>query len=146
MKISVYELHKLKTYTFITILAKYHDKWLFIKYKNKSTWENINGVIEMYEKPIDTAKRELREKTGALEFTIKPIFDIWIANNDTESNGMVFFADISVLGKLPESEIEKVGQFSSLPICLTYPETAKILLDEYKKYSVKENIKEQYAK
>ncbi|MBW4827072.1 MAG: NUDIX domain-containing protein [Clostridiaceae bacterium] len=121
----VYDLNHLKTYKYVVIIAKYHGKWILCKHKERDTWETAGGHIELGETPLDAAKRELFEETGAVSFDIKPIFDYWAADktsdvNGSEANGMVFYADIKKLGDLPESEMEKVRCFETLPSNLTY--------------------------
>ena len=146
MKISIFDLHQLKTYKNVVILVKYNDRWLFLQKKESSEWEIPFGEIEQHEKPIDAAKRHLREKTGALNFSIKPVFDFWTADDSSQNNGMAFYAEIIELGKLSdEYQTEKTGQFKNLPACLKYPEITALLFDELIKYNSKEKLKKQYA-
>lgn len=70
--------------------------------------------------PLDAAKRELYEETGAVSYDIKPIFDYWAGDDRSGANGMVFYADIRELNGLPESEMERVEYFETLPPNLTY--------------------------
>lgn len=115
-----HELNCLKNYKYVVIIAKYHGKWILCKHKKRDTWETAGGHIELGETPIDAAKRELFEETGAVSFDIKPIFDYWAADEASEANGMVFYAEIKELKDLPESEMEKVECFEMLPPNLTY--------------------------
>lgn len=120
MRCAVKQLNTLKHYKYVVIIAKYESKWLLCKHKKRDTWETAGGHIEPGETPLQAAKRELYEETGATEFDIQPIFDYWAADETSEANGMVFYAEIKKLGALPESEMEKVEFFDALPPNLTY--------------------------
>ncbi|MGV8979889.1 NUDIX hydrolase [Clostridium sp.] len=120
MKCEAYELSYLKEYKYVVIIAKYRGNWILCKHKKRDTWETAGGHIEFGESPLEAAKRELFEETGAILFDIKPIFDYWAADDTSEANGMVFYAEIKKLGDLPESEMEKIESFQTLPSNLTY--------------------------
>ena len=58
---------------FAVIMTKTNGKWVFCKHKLRDTWEVPGGHREPNENIIDTAKRELIEETGAIDFKLKPI-------------------------------------------------------------------------
>ena len=58
---------------FAVILAKTEGKWVFCRHRERDTYEMPGGHREAGEDILTTARRELREETGAVEFTIKPI-------------------------------------------------------------------------
>lgn len=120
MDCKAYELNYLKNYKYVVIIAKYNGKWVLCKHKKRDTWETAGGHIELGESPLEAAKRELFEETGAVSFDIKPIFDYWAGDETSGANGMVFYAEIVKLSKLPESEMEKIEYFETLPSNLTY--------------------------
>ena len=120
MKCETYELNYLKSYKYVVIIAKYHGNWILCKHKKRDTWETAGGHIELGEMPLDAAKRELFEETGAVSFDIKPIFDYSASDETSHANGMVFYAEIKELNDLPESEMEKIEYFETLPMNLTY--------------------------
>jgi 8-oxo-dGTP diphosphatase len=117
----------LKTYKYVVIMAKYQSKWILCKHKKRDTWETAGGHIELGETPLDAAKRELFEETGAVTFDIKPLFDYWASDDTSEANGMVFYAEIYELNDLPESEMERVKCFETLPPNLTYRDITPLL-------------------
>lgn len=86
---------------------------------------------------METAKRELHEETGALEFTITPIcvYSVIGKNrvNQTgeESFGMLYYADIYAFEDELHSEMESVYFFDDLPANWTYPLIQPLLVDEY---------------
>lgn len=126
------ELNSLKKYKYVVIIAKLNDKWLLCKHKKRTTFETAGGHIELNETPLEAAKRELFEETGAVSYDIKPIFDYWAGDDDSTGYGMVFFAHIKKLGELPESEMERVECFDALPENLTYPAITPVLFKHFK--------------
>lgn len=87
---------------------------------------------------MDTAKRELYEETGALEFDIKPVcvYSVTVPdhlNHGDESFGMLFFADIKCFETELHSEIEKIVIMDELPKRWTYPEIQPLLINEAKR-------------
>ena len=140
MTFTICSLNELKAYKYVIILTQYKGEWLLCRHKERRTWETPGGEIEENEKPIDAAKRKLREETGAESFIIKPIFDYLVADDTAVLNVMVFYAEISVLGKLPDFEIEKISHFKELPIKLTYSEITPKLFEHYKKLKLLKKI------
>jgi 8-oxo-dGTP diphosphatase len=136
MKCSVYGIGKLKDYKYVVTFARYNGKWVICKHKNRDTWETSGGHIEANETPIEAAKRELYEETGAIDFEIQPVCDYWACDEPHETekitwaNGQVFLAYIKHFGKLPESEMECINFFESFPQNLTYPDITHELLKQ----------------
>ena len=58
---------------FAVIFAKYKGKYIFCKHKKRDTLEIPGGHREKSEAIDETARRELREETGAIHFDMKPI-------------------------------------------------------------------------
>jgi len=132
-EVRTYPLNYLKYYRFVVIYARYGDKWLFTRHKERTTWEAAGGHIEIGETTLEAAKRELYEETGATEFTIKPVFDYSVHTTTEFSNGQVFYAEITELGDIPDSEMAEVKLFDTTPLDLTYPHIFPILFSEIEK-------------
>jgi 8-oxo-dGTP diphosphatase len=136
MECKVYKLNELKEYKYVVILSKYQGKILLSRHKKRSTWETQGGHIEKGETPLEAAKRELFEESGAVKFSILPVFDYWAGDDKSGGNGMVFMAEITELSDIPDSEMEEVQTFLSLPDSLTYPEITPVLFANAKEYII----------
>lgn len=121
MECKVYEFGQLQSYKYVVILSRYQGKILLSRHRQRTTWETQGGHIERGETPLEAAKRELYEESGALRFVIKPLCDYWAGDEIDWANGAVFTADIQELGSLPISEMAEVSLFDRLPENLTYP-------------------------
>ena len=137
MKVNFYETADDKLLKFAVIIAKHNGKWVFCKHKERNTYEVPGGHREPNESILETAKRELSEETGALEFDVTPIcvYSVTGKNrvNQTgeETFGMLFFSDIQTFESELHSELERIFLFDSLPAEWTYPLIQPFLIDEY---------------
>ena len=127
MEVKFYDNVEDELLKFAVIISKSSGKWVFCKHKERDTYEIPGGHREANESIIDTAKRELYEETGALQFFIKPIsvYSVIGKNqvNETgqETFGMLYYAEIETFEEELHSEIEKVVLFDEVPTELTYP-------------------------
>ena len=99
---------------FAVIISKTNGKWVFCKHKERETYEVPGGRREVGESILETAKRELVEETGAIDFDMKPICVYSVKgktrvneNENKISFGMLYFADIYSFGEI-NSEMEKI--------------------------------------
>lgn len=116
-------------YLFVVIVTRYRDKWIWVKHRDRETWEIPGGHIEKGESADEAANRELIEETGARNFTIKAISDYSVKNERSEGVSRLYFASVSDLGSLPESEIGCIDFFDRVPEDLTYPDIQPILFN-----------------
>ncbi len=121
---------------FAVIISKSNGKWVLCKHKKRNTYEVPGGHIEQNEAILETAKRELKEETGAVDFTINPICVYSVKektefneSNEDESFGMLYFAEIYSFEEI-HSEIEKIILIDNLDINWTYPLIQPKLIDE----------------
>ena len=125
----VFPLNTFPAYKYVVILSRMDGRWLLSRHRERTTWETQGGHIEPGETPMEAAKRELFEESGALEFELEPLCDYWAGEEGTDdwANGMVFRAVIRSLGPIPDSEMARVESFDVLPGNLTYPAITPVL-------------------
>ncbi len=108
---------------YAVIAARYQNKWVFCKHKDRNTYEIPGGHREPNERIDDTAKRELYEETGAIKFTIRRIsaYSVESINDGKKDFGILYFADILAFDNELHYEIERIDLFDDIPSSLTYP-------------------------
>ena len=111
-------LHK-----FAVIAVKQGDNWVLVRHKSRSTWEIPGGHIEVGETPLEAAKRELFEETGAVDYDIKEISSYSVDIEGAVTYGKLYFASVRAFAEIPAtSEIAEKAYFPALPAELAYPE------------------------
>jgi len=116
---------------FAVIVSNYNGKWVYCKHKERDTWEIPGGRVDAEETPLEAAKRELHEETGAIKFNLQPLC-IYSVTRDTESHGLLCYAKIEQLEKLHNTEIEKINYFDDEPPNQTYPKIQPKLFEKVK--------------
>ncbi|MBA4322858.1 MAG: NUDIX hydrolase, partial [Odoribacter sp.] len=113
------------------VTARYNEEWVFVRHHHRDTFEIPGGHIEENETPEDAARRELIEETGAEKFRIFCISTYSVTQNDETRFGKLYFADISVIGPVPDiSEIVEISFLKSIPVQVTYPEIQPVLFNK----------------
>ena len=122
---------------FAVIVTMTNGHWVFCKHKQRNTLEVPGGHREPGEDILTTAKRELYEETGAVDFSIEPVCVYSVTaswNTDgQETFGMLFYADVKAFEEELHSEIEQIVIQDELPTAWTYPEIQPYLMQEVQK-------------
>lgn len=120
----------------VAIVSSMNGGWLWVRNKNRYSWELPGGHIEPGESPVKAANRELYEETGAIRYSIRQLFDYTVQLDGAVSYGRMFYAEVTELAALPKSEIAEVKVFKSIPEDLTYkrvqPRLFEIAIDYLK--------------
>ena len=113
---------------------------MFCKHRERDTFEIPGGHREFGEEITETAKRELYEETGALDFSLTPVCVYSVTTSDCfegkETFGMLFFADIKTFEKELHSEIEKIILTEKLIDGWTYAQIQPKLMEEAKRRGI----------
>lgn len=128
-----------KELMFAVIIARYDGNWVFCRHRKRSTWEISGGHRELGERIIETAARELKEETGAEEFSLQPVcvYSVIgrnrISPDGEELFGMLYTAEIrSFTGKL-HFEMAEISLRKELPQDWTYPDIQPSMIQEYER-------------
>lgn len=139
LEVNFYENMDDNLLKFAVIISKTNSKWVFCKHKERNTYEIPGGHREENETIMETAQRELREETGAVNFNITPICVYSVKgktkvnkNDDEETFGMLFRAEIFSFEEI-DSEIEKIVITNELIKNWTYPLIQPKLIKEAQK-------------
>jgi 8-oxo-dGTP diphosphatase len=113
------EAQKLK---YVVMGARYLEKWIFVRHRNRDTWEMVSGHIEPGETADQAAHRELSEEAGVVRSSLKLLCDYEVEVNGLKECGRFYGVEVHELDPQLEHEIEELVLADSLPDALTYPE------------------------
>lgn len=122
MSMTNYIVGSLEKIEFVVIFTRYENKWVYCWHKIRESFEHPGGHVEAGETPLQAAKRELYEETGITDCDIIPLWDyesIWEGGKG-RNNGRAYLALAYSLGDLPESEMERIELFDTVPDNYTY--------------------------
>ncbi len=127
---------------FAVIISKANGKWVLCKHKERNTYEVPGGHRENGETILETARRELNEETGAVDFVLTPVCVYSVTgktriseNQDDETFGMLYYTDISAFEDI-HSEIERIIIIEELEVDWTYPLIQPKLIEEAKRRGI----------
>jgi len=108
--------------TYVVMGARYRGQWIFVRHRERETWELPAGHIEPGESPDRAAARELYEETGAVRSNLRILSDYSVTVGEKVEFGRLYSAEVMELEALPDYEIAEIKLGSKLPARLTYPE------------------------
>lgn len=142
VEVNFYEDIDDKLLRFAVIISRTNGRWVLCKHKERNTYEVPGGHREKNETILETAKRELNEETGAVDFSLIPICVYSVKgktrvneNIGDETFGMLYYADIKSFEEI-HSEIEKIIITDNLDVNWTYPLIQPKLIDEARRRGV----------
>ena len=134
-KVKIFELGELQAYKYTVVFARYNNKWIYCRNKNKDVFETAGGSINEHETAIQGAKRELYEETGVKIFTITPVFDYAVYTENGFANGQVFYAEVQEFGEIPkEFEMTEIKEFETIPEKMRFPNILPVLYEQMDKW------------
>ena len=118
--------------TYVVIAAREKGKWVFVRHRERSSWEMPAGHIERGESANQAALRELNEETGAVSSSLNYLCDYQVRVAGKSESGRLYGADIHKRRLTLEHEIVELRLGTELPSLLTYPEVQTILFQHAK--------------
>ncbi len=113
--------------TYVIIGARYRGQWIFVRHRERQTWELPAGHIEAGEKADQAAVRELYEEAGVVKSALSLVADYSVTEGEHLASGRLYMANVTELEPLPGHEIEEIKLCDGLPPNLTYPEVQTLL-------------------
>lgn len=107
--------------TFVVIGAFYKGRSIFVRHKERETWELPGGHRESHESSFDAAVRELKEETGACSFSLTFLGTYCVTIKKETRFGRLYRAEVKELGPPGLFEIREISLREGLPEQLTYP-------------------------
>ena len=113
--------------TYVIVGARYQGQWIFVRHRQRQTWELPAGHIEAGEEADQAAVRELYEEAGVVKSSLIIVADYSVTVGEHLAFGRLYMADVIEMEPLPEHEIEEIKLCRELPSNLTYPEVQTLL-------------------
>ena len=92
-----YPLGSFERYKYVVIMSDMDGGFLLSRHKQRTTWEFQGGHIEPGETPMQAARRELFEESGATAFDIAPLCDYWAGRAARAASSLPWTSTGSVL-------------------------------------------------
>jgi 8-oxo-dGTP diphosphatase len=114
--------------TYVVIGAREENNWIFVRHRERDSWELPAGHIEEGEQAGDAARRELFEESGVTEADLTVLNDYIVRIGGKVNHGRIYYAAVKRRGPLPESEIAEIQISEGSPAPATYPEAHKLFI------------------
>ena len=119
--------------SYVIIGARFKGQWVFVRHRERCSWDLPAGHIEAGETPDEAAARELKEETGARDFNLQGVRDYRVHEEGMSGAGRLYLAFIEGPFAPLEHEIAAIRLDEELPDFLTYPEVQRALFTELKR-------------
>jgi len=126
---------------FVVIASVYEGRWIFVRRFDRNTYEIPGGHIEPGERPVEAARRELFEETGATHQVLSFVAGYGVARDAAVSAGMLYVAEVSRLGRLPDFEIAERILSDREPDLMTYPDIQPVLLAKARDWLLAQQVR-----
>jgi 8-oxo-dGTP diphosphatase len=80
--------------TYSVIAARFEKKWIFVRHRNRTTFEIAGGHIEDGETSHVAACRELMEETGAVRYSLVCIATYSVKKDGETGFGRLYLAEV----------------------------------------------------
>ena len=120
----------------VVIVPQYHGKLVFVRHRDRQSFEFPAGHREEGESLLDAAKRELHEESGAVDFSVWPVSFYGVLQGNKASYGQLFFANIERFEEIPPFEIAERFFLDEAPAAMTYGEIQRQLLEKVRKWKI----------
>ena len=132
--------------TYSVIAAIHKGQWIFVRHRDRFTWEIAGGHIEKGETPEEAAGRELMEETGADEFRLHPVATYSVEADGKIGYGRLFLAEVITLKAVPDVfEIAEIQFSEKMPDKLTYPYIQPFLFNRIIEFARAKGIIQIYS-
>lgn len=115
--------------TYVVMAASFHNEWIFVRHRERTSWEMPAGHIEPGESADQAAVRELYEEAGVVSSSMTHLCDYSVTFRGKTEYGRLYRASVGELEELPEHEIAEILLSDQLPRQLTYPEVQTVLFN-----------------
>ena len=114
------------------VAARVGGKWLLCRHRGHETWELPGGLREAGEDIYTTARRELQEGIGAIDFQLEAVSAYGVfKQGEDPAFGALFFADIRELAECPaSSKVEETCLTEEIPAAMAYPDIHPALIEQ----------------
>ncbi|MEN8228819.1 MAG: NUDIX domain-containing protein [Bacteroidota bacterium] len=119
---------------YVVMAARYSEEWIFVRHRDRNTWEMPAGHIEQGESADQATVRELFEEAGVIKSSLVHICDYAVLVRGTKEYGRLYGASVKEIDPHLEYEIEEILFATELPAALTYPEVQTILFKRAEKH------------
>jgi 8-oxo-dGTP diphosphatase len=107
--------------------ALHGGKWIFVRHRDRASWEMPAGHIEPGESADQAAVRELYEEAGVIRSALTHLCDYSVMARGKQEFGRLYRALVEEMEEELEFETVEILLTNGLPVSLTYPQVQTVL-------------------